>query len=254
MAPSAIPPAEPAVVVIPRRYRGPPDSANGGFACGVVARRLDDAPQVRLHRPPPLDRPLQLRFADAAHVMMLDATALVAEGIAAPPAADDIPAPVEYHVAHRASALYRWRSGHPFPGCFVCGPDRLPGDGLRIFPGPVPGRRVVAAPWIPDASVCDAGGRVQTEVVWAALDCPSWFGLLEYEPGTGVGLLGQLSARILRRPVAGERCVAMGWAAGRDGRKLYAGAALYDGDGILLGSSAAIWIEPKAATGMAAAD
>ena len=31
-------------------------------------------------------------------------------------------------------------TSHPFPTCFACGTDREPGDGLRIFPGPVAGR------------------------------------------------------------------------------------------------------------------
>ena len=33
-----------AEVVIDSRFRGPPDSANGGYACGVLAAHLDDAP------------------------------------------------------------------------------------------------------------------------------------------------------------------------------------------------------------------
>jgi hypothetical protein len=60
-----------------------------------------------------------------------------------------------------------------FPDCFVCGTVRQPGDGLRIFPGPVPGRRLWAAPWTPDSSVAGTDGRVRPEVAWAALDCPS---------------------------------------------------------------------------------
>jgi peptide/nickel transport system substrate-binding protein len=38
----------------------------------------------------------------------------------------------------------------------------------------------------------------------------------------------------------------IGWSTGRAGRKLYGGAALYTGAGLLLGWSAATWIEPKA--------
>jgi hypothetical protein len=155
----------------------------------------------------------------------------------------EVPRPVSFEEALEASAGYRWASGHPFPRCFVCGPDRDHADGLRIFPGPVSGRAIVAAPWVPDDTVCDDTGRVRLEVLWAALDCPSWFGLLEIERPAGHALLGQLTARVLQRPVANERCVVTGWSRGRDGRKLYGGAALFSSGGALIGSSDAIWIE-----------
>ena len=232
-------------ITIERRYRGPPESANGGYACGVLGRRIDGPARVRLLTPPPLDRPLSVRSGPEG-VEMLEDDRRIAEGRAAA-WSGDIPPAVAFDVAATAAERYRWATGHPFPGCFVCGPERPPGDGLCIFPGPVPDRAVVAAPWVPDPSVCDVAGLVTPEVVWAALDCPSWFGLLEFLPGIAGALLGQLTARVLRRPAAGEPCVAIGWARGRDGRKLYAGAALYDGGGDLLGSSEAIWVELKTA-------
>jgi hypothetical protein len=235
-------------VVIPRRFRGPPASVNGGYTCGLIASRIEGCARVRLHTPPPLDTPLSMRTADAAGVALMDAERVIAEGVAGQPPGE-APGPVDFDAAVHASRQYRWATGHPFPGCFVCGPDRHHGDGLCIFPGPVEGRRIVAAPWVPDDSVCDPTGTVQLEVVWAALDCPSWFGVLEYENGAAGGLLGQLSAHVLRHPRAHERCVVVGWSRGREGRKLHAGAALYTSDGVLLGSSAAIWIEPKAPQG-----
>jgi hypothetical protein len=230
--------------IITRRFRGPPDSANGGYACGLLATHAEGAHRVRLHRPPPLDVPVSITRDDAGQLLMHRDEQLIAAGTAAEPRGD-APAPVSFEAARDAASRYRWAVGHPFAGCFVCGPEREPGDGLRIFPGPVAGRDVVAAPWVPDRSVCDPGGLVRAEVVWAALDCPSWFGLLEFEPGTTAGLLGQLTARVLRRPTAGEPCVALGWARGREGRKLHAGAALFGSDGALIGSSEAVWIEPR---------
>jgi hypothetical protein len=236
-------------VVIARRYRGPPDSANGGYTCGLLARRLDGLARIRLQRPPPLEQPLSIRQLEPGRVTLLDLERSIAEGIAVEPddvaSAAAIPDPVNFELAGQASEGYRWRSGHPFPGCFVCGTDRHHGDGLCIYPGPVPDRRIVAAPWVPDESVCDASGCVQLEVVWAALDCPSWFGILEYESDARVALLGELAARVVSRPSAQERCVVIGWSAGREGRKLHGGAALYTHDGALLGSSSAIWIELK---------
>ena len=40
-----------------------------------------------------------------------------------------------------ASATYPGFSAHPFPTCFVCGPERAEGDGLRLFPGRLPDGR-----------------------------------------------------------------------------------------------------------------
>lgn len=229
-------------VVISQRYRGPPDTANGGFACGLLGCRLHGPARVRLHRPPPLDRPLTLRVESGARVELLDAENVIAEG-SPTDAAWDVPAPVTFDIATQAARKYPWYTGHPFASCFVCGPDRESEDGLRIFPGAIAERRVVAAPWVPAKSICDASGIVQPEIVWAALDCPSWFGIFAFEPGAKYALLGQLSARILQPPAAHDQCVVIGWAAGRDGRKLRGGAAIYSSDGVLLGSSSATWIE-----------
>ena len=127
----------------------------------------------------------------------------------------------------------------------MCGPERAENDGLRIFPGVVAENRSVAAPWIPSASVCDATGHVQPEVVWAALDCPSWFGIFAFEPNVRYALLGELSVRIESLPRQDERHVVIGWASGRNGRKLHGGAALYRDTGTLIATSSATWIELK---------
>jgi hypothetical protein len=231
-------------VIIARRYCGPPDSANGGYACGMLARRMPGDARVRLMVPPPLDVPLSMSESAPGNLQMKNGNELVAE---AWPARIDaqIPEPVSFDAAIAAANRFGWVTGHPFPTCFVCGPHREHGDGLCIFPGPVPDRAIVAAPWIPDATVCNDAGQVHSEVVWAALDCPSWFGLLEFEPNAKFGLLGQLTARVLRRPRIDEQCVVIGWSIGREGRKLQGGAALYTNAGELLGNSVGLWIEPR---------
>ena len=53
-----------AEVVIERRFRGPPESANGGYACGLVAGLLGGVAEVTLRLPPPLDRELDVVRAD----------------------------------------------------------------------------------------------------------------------------------------------------------------------------------------------
>ena len=50
-------------IVIDSRFRGPPRSANGGYACGMLARHLSGGVSVRLSAPPPLDTELRLEFS-----------------------------------------------------------------------------------------------------------------------------------------------------------------------------------------------
>jgi len=149
-----------------------------------------------------------------------------------------------------------------FPDCFVCGINRLAGDGLRIFPGPVTGLGLWAAPWTPDPSVAGPDGRVRAEMVWAALDCPSGIAAAE-AAGLGHGperdtaiLLGRMTAIILAdRPVAGDRCRVMAWPQRRDGRKLTAGSALLGPGGEVLALAEAVWLtvpRPGQAPGQAA--
>ncbi|MFZ1411314.1 MAG: hypothetical protein WAS07_07650, partial [Micropruina sp.] len=129
----------------------------------------------------------------------------------------------------------------PYPECFVCGTDRGPGDGLRIFPGPVSGRPLAAAPWTPDEAVV-SDALVRPEIVWAALDCPSLFGWVCFHRWETPLLLGRFTAEIHRLPRLGEPCVSIGWFLERDGRKHHTGAALRTADGELLGLSRATWI------------
>jgi len=234
----------PGATIIARRFHGPPDSANGGYACGVVAAAIDGPAEVTLRAPPPLDRPLELVAAPSGLVILRDGDAVVAEG--RPTTVEiDIVAPVDLAQATEAARAYPGFARHPFPSCFVCGPDRVEGDGLRIFPGPVAGRTVAAAPWTPHPSIAGADGRVRAECLWAALDCPSYFGAEVASPVRMPALLGRLAARIERAPRVGEPCVAVGWLLERDGRKLHAASAIFAGDGELLGVARATWIEPR---------
>lgn len=226
---------------IPARFRGPPESANGGYACGTVALALDGDAEVTLRSPPPLDRELVSERTPAG-VIVRDGDRVVAE---ARPSVITIepPEPVAYDEAVEAARGYVYRDHHPFPTCFVCGPARAEGDGLRIFPGAVAGRRVAAAPWIPDASVAGSEGIVRPEITWAVLDCPSWFGMVSFEPwNERMALLGRLAAHIEEAPRAGERLVAAGWLVRREGRKIHCGSAIYGEDGSLRAKAQATWI------------
>ena len=223
-------------IVIPRRFCGPAESGNGGYVCGRLAAFVDAAAvEVTLRQPPPLDEPL-LVAPQQERVALLDGDLLVAEAAAA-----DLdlatPPPVSWDEAVAASAGYVGFEEHAFPECFVCGPAREPGDGLRIFAGPVAGvEAVVAAPWI--------AREVAPEIIWAAIDCPGAFAVGFSARGETV--LGRMTARIVRLPVEGERCVSIGWPIGEDGRKLYAGTALISETGDLLALARQTWIVPRA--------
>jgi hypothetical protein len=228
-------------VVIDPRFNGPPDSANGGYACAMAAQFIDGPAEVTLRAPPPLGRPLSVSRSDHGVVHLLDEGAPVVEAHAA--AVDrDVPEPVSVEEARQAAGRYEWLEDHPYPSCFVCGPEREVGDGLRIFPGPVEDRDVYAATWVPDGSLGDATGHVRPELVWAALDCPS--GIVTNLFGeVGLILLGRLAADLVRPADVGRTQVVLAWPVGRDGRKLDTGSALFSEDGELNAVARARWIE-----------
>jgi len=220
------------------RFCGPAASANGGYTCGAIAELLGGEVEVTLRRPPPLDRPLRLRVGDAGATVR-DGDELVAEAHPATVALA-VPGTAALAEARRAAGRYPLFQGHPFPTCFTCGPDRGAGDGLRIFPGPLAGGDLWAAPWTPDPSVADQDGLVESAVVWAALDCPSGF-------AAGVGdtimVLGRMAARVLARPRADTSYCLVAWRTGpAAGRKQPAGSALLDACGGVLAVARTLWV------------
>jgi hypothetical protein len=221
-------------ITVAARFNGPPRSGNGGYTAGLVAAQLPDpgwAAQVTLRMPPPLDTPLQVTNATGGGVEAHHGDKLVAEAAPARLDAEPVP-PVTWDQAVTASAEYPGFVEHPFPTCYVCGPERAVGDGLRIFPGPLPGGRT-AAPWLVPAGV-------SALTAWAVLDCPGGWAIIG--PGRPY-VLGRMTARVLAVPPAGARCVVVGAVAATDGRKAQVGSALYDQDGELLAQARSTWIE-----------
>ena len=234
-------------VVIPRRFNGPPDSGNGGYSCGVVAGFVDaPAVEVTLRAPPPLERELRIEERDGAMVALDDET-VVAE--ARPTELElETPEPVSASDAIEADAAssYRDADGHWFDTCFVCGPSRDEGDGLRMFPGLLADGVHYATRFRPDASLADAQGVVAPEVVWAALDCPTSAPIADWDDRRPPSVLARLAVRIDAPLHAGREYVALSWPLGEDGRKRSAAAALYDEDGAAVAVSRALWIELRA--------
>ncbi len=226
-------------VVIDPRFNGPPDSGNGGYVCGLVATRIGTAAEVTLRRPVPLGEPLAIEAAGEG-VTLRQGDALIAEGRPANPNIA-VPAALDAAVAERAAKGFCSAADHPVSTCFVCGPDRVDGDGLRIFAGPAGEGEICAAPWLPAESLSDSAGHVDPVYLWAALDCPGSFALMDGR--IRPYLLGRMTARISDRVRIGERCQVLAWPVDRSGRKQVAGTAVYGEDGRLCAAAQAIWFE-----------
>jgi hypothetical protein len=228
-------------LVVDRRYCGPPASANGGYFAGLVAGQVTHTLSVRLRKPPPLDTPFDVIELEDGGVEVRHGEELIAEAspellIIQPPA------PATYLEALEASRSYVGFSHHRFPTCFVCGTGRERGDGMRIFAGAVPGRGIVAAPWVADSSLDRSDGKVRPEFMSAALDCPGYYAVA---PDDRMMLLAEFTTHLDRLVHIGESCTVIGWPLSHDGRKHEAGTALFDGDGELCGRARALWIEPR---------
>ena len=171
---------------------------------------------------------------------MLDGDEIVAD---ATPAQVELPVPraPEFDAVSAAGAGFRGAPHHN-PGCFGCGPERGPGDGLGLRPAPCAGLAGVASTWVPEADAAGPGGAVRPELIWAALDCPGAYALAH----PTMVLLGRIAVRIDRAPRAGERLRALGWPLGREGRKLHVGTALVDEADLTIALSRAVWIELRA--------
>jgi hypothetical protein len=253
--------ADQGLLVAPR-FCGPPGSGNGGYVSGRVAAYLDSACRngpvtVTLRKPPPLDTPMAVeRDGDDALRVTHDGVLIAEATTSEHGPALEVPEPVSAEQAHAAAGRSGYYADPLFPGCFVCGMGRELGDGLRIFPGQVPGRPLWAAPWTPDESVTDDGGTVRREMLWAALDCPSGIAAAEAAglSGDTAILLGRMTATLAAQwaapsvaqpaalPAVGDQCRVVAWPVARDGRKLTAGSALLGPDGTVLAAASTLWL------------
>ena len=234
-------------VTVPGERGGPPGMANGGWVSGTVAGHLAGAGggpvAVTLRAPTPLDTPVTLRVGEGV-AELTDGDTLLVSALRSP-GVIRAPEPVCWTDARAASARFTGHHEHPFPRCFVCGTERAAGDGLRLFPGVVPGGAGpgvgcrMACVLAPAAAHAGPHGRLSPAAVWAALDCPTaWVNM---RPGA-VALLGRLRAEVRGPLYPGEEYLVVAESAGTEGRKAYGRAGIYGRDGRLLAASEAIWI------------
>ena len=221
-------------VVLDRRFNGPPETANGGYACGIVARHVDGPAHVSLRRPVPLGTTLELERHDDGHVTLHDGELLIAEGDPALPL-DGLEPPYRPSLDEaREAAATRPAAWPPaFDACWVCSPRE---DGLGVVFGPLAARPEMTGAVL----YAGAGDALAPEVVWAALDCPSYTPAL-WGNGTP-SLLASLRAELLAPVPAGQSLAVTGWTLGGEGRKHRSATAILGPDGRVLARAEALWI------------
>jgi hypothetical protein len=227
-------------VVVKSRFCGSPRVASGGYIAGLLGRHVPGPARVSLESPIPVDQAFAIERLADGRVMLADGGAVLAHAEAATLQLEP-PTPPSFAEARWASERYLGFTEHATPECFVCGPAREWGDGLAIFPGPLPGRRLVAAPWAPDPTLFDKRGTVRPEFVWAALDCPIGFALLEAF-GRRKATLSQLTVSLIRPLEVGARWIVMGWPFAADGRNLLGASAIVSESGELHALASAVLV------------
>lgn len=218
-------------IEIDPRFRGFSEIALGGYVGGVLAQgRLDS--EVVLRRPVKLSRPYEMKANSDGTTSLQEGNDVLA--FVRDSSIDlDPPEPVGLEDSKVAAKDYVGFRKHLVPSCFNCGPSRL--DGLRIFPGIIPGRDVIAAPWTPGETLGDSSGVVGSEFVWSALDCPTiWALVLQGRPDAKeMAVTAKLGVRLISPVHVGQSYVVMGWKISENERNKVSGGAIYSADGRL---------------------
>jgi hypothetical protein len=217
-------------IEIDRSHAGPPGMGHGGYVAGLLAEHVDGAAQVTLRRPTPLDTPLHLDG-----LRLLHGDDLIAEAEPAVLVLDvPPPPPVDEARAAEPGSPSHFNGHGVHPTCFGCGLRRE--GGLRIAAAPVGDQ--VAGLWTPGEE-CAAGSAVAPRWVVAALDCPGAFAFIA--GGVRAGLLGRIVVERYADVAVGEEHLVTGWQVGTEGRKMFAGTALFGPDGGLRAAARATW-------------
>ena len=221
-------------VVIDRRFNGPPNSANGGYTCGLVGTAGQGAggPRVAAQAATAWMCRCCAGAKTTARFRCSAATTSSPRPCPAPSQAQAPPAPT-VEEAEIATRRYVGFAHHRFPTCFVCGTAR--DDGLRIYAGHVGDGPLIASPWTPESD--------DPLFAWAVLDCPSAYAIESVDHRAQIVVLASLTVELRERPRAGERHVVAAWPVGSDGRKHHSASALYDAAGRVLAVADSLWIE-----------
>ncbi|HNJ34224.1 MAG TPA: hypothetical protein PK881_08260 [Leptospiraceae bacterium] len=245
-----------AVTRIASRYSGPPRTGNGGYVCGVCAglaySQLGEQKQdsftfeVRYKSPVPVDLDVSLLSKDNLCVLeSIDGKTTYAEGQSSKPVSTVLPAVVTLEQARYATLQSIPEKEHAFPDCYVCGPARKVGDGLRILPGPVAEHSgMAAAVWnvLPDAM--SSSGDLSVPILWAALDCPGYFAYhFSHGGAMQVAVLAKMKCTVVRRRTESDQLVVIGWMKRKKGPLVEVSTALLDGSEILAIADGT-WMQP----------
>lgn len=224
-------------IIIERRFNGPPISANGGYAAGVLFEAMASAGPVSvgLKAPPPVDQPLSLEKVGAV-ISMLDGETVVAEatnGVFSDPL-PDIPADAEADFDHPLD-----RGPDTFDGCYVCGRARSVPEGLCIYSYPVKGAEGwVVADWTLHAGLSDDGLQVAHRQILAALDCPGYYACSAGEPA----LLARITAEITAPLSPDGTARVYGYTRGVSGRKRSCGTLVVSDSEQVIARAEAVWV------------
>lgn len=229
-------------IVIDAHFNGPPQMGNGGYVCGTLYEHLSITPEIRLQRPIPLDTPLILESTSTGfelkHKNSIIASIRKSQLNLSPPL------PLHYDEALTASQHYiGLHHQHLFPTCFVCGTGRPNDAGLHLQTGRHRATELFAAPWVPHSRYANTQGEINVPFIVAALDCPGAFAVMGDQMCTMV--LGSMTPKIFLPVQANENCVVMAWHIHSEGKKHYAGTALYNEQQQLCAMAYSVWIELK---------
>ena len=146
-------------ILVPRQFRGPPFTANGGYICGVLSNAVGGRGVAMLRSGVPLDTTVTLQPGEDGAVVLVNAEGAVL-GSARPADDSQIPNPppatptIEEARAFAAAGQFAQKSLHR--GCFSCCIEREAG---------------APSIWTPHANFADADGTSPDEITWGALDC-----------------------------------------------------------------------------------
>ena len=227
-------------MIVNARFNGPPNSGNGGYVAGLMAKEIGGVVQVTLHKPPPLDVQMKLTEQEEEWTLTNRNTivaraknsTLSIEPKVIPSMADAVLCETRYPGFKR----------HAFPHCFVCGPQRSENDGLRLFTGVSGSGDYVAAPFRAFDDLYNEAGQMSTEFIWSALDCPGAYAITQIQEEK-VLVLGRMTVDIKSPIDRSEKLIVSGWYLGTERKKNYSGSAIINSDGEVKAIGEATWIE-----------